>query len=115
MNVLRETWIVFHRAMRLSLRNPMWSILMLSQPLMYLFLFGPLLKPITAHADTQGQGFPVFVFVLLLGFDLMPRNWKDLIFYWPGKQTQYTHIDALSGETGRNVIDFELIESQFGT
>src|SRR5262249_8435658 len=49
MTVLRETWIVFHRAMRLSLRNPMWSILMLSQPLLYLFLFGPLLKPITAQ------------------------------------------------------------------
>ncbi|MFE7941952.1 Tn3 family transposase [Streptomyces griseoincarnatus] len=41
------------------------------------------------------------------------RNWKDLTFYRPTKQTEYVHIDALFGEPGRNSIDFDLIESQF--
>src|SRR6478672_10921202 len=41
------------------------------------------------------------------------RNWKDLTFYRPAKQTQYVHIDALFGEPGKNVIDWDLIESQF--
>lgn len=41
------------------------------------------------------------------------RNWKDLTFYRPAKQTEYVHIDALFDEAGRNVIDFDLIESQF--
>ncbi|WP_344374703.1 Tn3 family transposase [Streptomyces mauvecolor] len=72
-------------------------------------------KPTTVHADTQGQSFPVFALAHLLGFDLMPRirNWKDSTFYRPSKQSEYVHIDALFGEPGRNVIDWDLIESQF--
>jgi TnpA family transposase len=73
------------------------------------------LKPKTVHADTQGQSFPVFALAHLLGFDLVPRirNWKDLTFYRPAKSAEYVHIDALFGESGKNVIDFDLIESQF--
>jgi TnpA family transposase len=72
-------------------------------------------KPTTMHADTQGQSQPVFALAHLLGFDLMPRirNWKGLTFYRPSKQTEYVHIDALFGEAGKNVIDWDLIESQF--
>ncbi|MFI1890782.1 Tn3 family transposase [Streptomyces jumonjinensis] len=72
-------------------------------------------KPTTVHADTQGQSYPVFALAHLLGFDLMPRirNWKDSVFYRPSKQSEYVHIDALFGEPGRNVIDWDLIESQF--
>ncbi|MFD5039312.1 Tn3 family transposase [Streptomyces sp. NPDC058377] len=72
-------------------------------------------QPTTVHADTQGQSFPVFTLAHLLGFDLMPRirNWKELTFYRPSKQTEYVHIDALFGEPGKNTIDFDLIESQF--
>ncbi|MFD0395360.1 transposase [Streptomyces nogalater] len=72
-------------------------------------------KPTTVHADTQGQSFPVFALAHLLGFDLMPRirNWKDATFYRPSRQSEYVHIDALFGEVGKNVIDWDLIESQF--
>ncbi|MFD5750021.1 Tn3 family transposase [Streptomyces sp. NPDC127033] len=72
-------------------------------------------QPTTVHADTQGQSFPVFALAHLLGFDLMPRirNWKELTFYRPSKRSEYVHIDALFGEQGKNVIDFDLIESQF--
>ncbi|MFE0061391.1 transposase [Streptomyces sp. NPDC059003] len=67
----------------------------------------------TVHADTQGQSVPVFALAHLLGFDLMPRNWKGLTFYRPSKQSEYVHIDSLFGEAGKNVIDWDLIESQF--
>ncbi|MDW6064563.1 Tn3 family transposase [Streptomyces sp. FXJ1.4098] len=72
-------------------------------------------QPTTVHADTQGQSFPVFALAHLLGFDLMPRirNWQELTFYRPSKQSEYVHIDALFGEPGKHVIDFDLIESQF--
>lgn len=72
-------------------------------------------QPTTVHADTQGQSQPVFALAHLLGFDLMPRtrNWKGLTFYRPSKTTEYVHIDALFGEVGKNVIDWDLIESQF--
>jgi TnpA family transposase len=51
----------------------------------------------------------------LFGFDLMPRvrNWKDLNFYRPAADVRYRHIDALFGEPGRNVIDWELIEAHY--
>ncbi|WP_330319205.1 Tn3 family transposase [Streptomyces platensis] len=72
-------------------------------------------QPTTVHADTQGQSQPVFALAHLLGVDLMPRirNWKGLTFYRPSKTTEYVHIDALFGEVGKNVIDWDLIESQF--
>ena len=73
-------------------------------------------RPGTVHADTQGQSFPVFALAHLFGFDLMPRirNWKDLNFYRPSAGARYRHIDALFGEPGRNVIDWDLIESHYG-
>ena len=71
------------------------------------------LKPATVHADTQGQSFPVFALAHLSGFELMPRirNWKDLNFYRPAATARYRHIDDLFGEPGRNVINWDLIES----
>ncbi|MEJ8651795.1 hypothetical protein WKI65_27830 [Streptomyces sp. MS1.AVA.3] len=33
------------------------------------------------------------------------RNWKELTFYRPSKQSEYVHIDALFGEPGKHVID----------
>jgi TnpA family transposase len=73
------------------------------------------MKPDTIHADTQGQALPVYALAHLFGFELMPRvrNWKDLNFYRPAADTRFRHIDALFGEPGRNVIDWELIERHF--
>ncbi|GLW92860.1 ABC transporter permease [Actinokineospora globicatena] len=52
--MLRETWLVFSQAMRLSLRNPAWAVIGVMQPLLYLFFFGPLLERMTANTP----GFP---------------------------------------------------------
>jgi TnpA family transposase len=73
------------------------------------------MRPSTVHTDTQGQALPVYALALLFGFDLMPRvrNWKDLNFYRPAAGARYRHIDALFGEPGRNVIDWQLIEDHY--
>jgi ABC-2 type transport system permease protein len=42
----RETVIVFRRQIRMNLRNPAWVIIGAVQPVLYLLLFGPLLKPL---------------------------------------------------------------------
>ena len=70
------------------------------------------IKPTTIHADTQGQNLPVFGLSYLLGVELMPRirNWKELKFYRPSKETQYEHIDALFGD---NVVDWDLIQTHW--
>jgi ABC-2 type transport system permease protein len=43
---LRESNIVFRRQLRMNLRNPAWVIIGMLQPVLYLLLFGPLLKPL---------------------------------------------------------------------
>ncbi|MFD0279781.1 ABC transporter permease [Kitasatospora sp. NPDC127111] len=52
--MLRDTWLIFHRDMTLSLRNPTWLIIGIMQPLLYLFLFGPLMVTTVEHTP----GFP---------------------------------------------------------
>jgi ABC-2 type transport system permease protein len=51
--MLREIGLVFQQQLRLSLRQPAWLVIALIQPLLYLALFGPLLKPLA-----EGPGFP---------------------------------------------------------
>ena len=54
MTLLLQIWLIFQRAMRQSLRNPVWVIIGIVQPLLYLTLFGPLLQPLI----TATPGFP---------------------------------------------------------
>lgn len=69
------------------------------------------IQPDTIHADTQGQSAPVFALAYLLGIKLMPRirNWHDLVFFRPTKETTYKHIDALF----KDVVDWDLIETHW--
>ncbi|GAB3252913.1 ABC transporter permease [Kineosporia babensis] len=71
-NVWRDTWLTFERQMRLSLRNPIWVALGLIQPLMYLALFGPLLKPVVANTPglPPGDEWQVFAPGLLVQLGL---------------------------------------------
>ena len=59
MTFFRESYIVFSRAMRLSLRNPTWIVIGLSQPILYVVLFGPLLEKIGGQLG--GDPWQVFV------------------------------------------------------
>jgi len=69
------------------------------------------IRPDTIHADTQGQSTVVFALAYLFGIKLMPRirNWKDLKFFRPIKNSKYKHIDSLFSET----IDWDLIETHW--
>jgi ABC-2 type transport system permease protein len=53
METLRDTWLVFGRYLRQSLRNPIWVVVGMAQPVMYLALFGPLLEGVS-----KAPGFP---------------------------------------------------------
>ena len=46
MTFFRESFIVFNRQVRMNLRNPAWVFIGVMQPVLYLVLFGPLLKPL---------------------------------------------------------------------
>jgi ABC-2 type transport system permease protein len=66
-STLTETFLIFRRAMRLSLRNPVWVIIGLFQPLLYLALFGPLLQRMAGLPGfPHGSSWQVFVPGLLV-------------------------------------------------
>lgn len=66
MSFLRDTWIIFRRSMVLSLRQPLWVVIGLLQPILYLTLFGPLLQTIAATSGFEGDAWQVFVPGLLV-------------------------------------------------
>jgi len=62
MRTIRDTWLIFERSMTLSLRNPVWVIMGVMQPILYLLLFGPLLTNIAKMPGfPPGGAFNVFV------------------------------------------------------
>jgi ABC-2 type transport system permease protein len=63
MKLARDTWLIFDRQLTLVLRSPTWLIVGVIQPLFYLYLFGPLLKPALSQqgATTDAQVYSFFV------------------------------------------------------
>lgn len=53
MKLIRDTWLLFVREMMVTLRNPVWLIIGLFQPICFLLLFAPLLDGIA-----QAPNFP---------------------------------------------------------
>lgn len=64
--MLIETWVIFQRQMRGLLRNPVWVFFGLTQPILYLVLFGPLLKNVSGGGLGGNTSWLVFVPGLLL-------------------------------------------------
>lgn len=61
-----ETLLVFQRQMRILLRNPVWVVFGLTQPIIYLVLFGPLLKGVSGGGLGGNDSWRIFVPGLLL-------------------------------------------------
>ena len=57
----RDTWTIFARAMRMSLRNPAWLVISVMQPILYIVLFGPLLEPLSGSLGAAGNAYQIFV------------------------------------------------------
>ena len=56
MNFVLDTRLVFGRQMRLALRNPVWTVISLLQPVMFLVFFGPLFASVFNRGLTGGAG-----------------------------------------------------------
>jgi ABC-2 type transport system permease protein len=61
-----ETFLVFQRQMRILLRNPVWVVFGLTQPIIYLVLFGPLLKGVSGGGLGGDDSWRIFVPGLLM-------------------------------------------------
>jgi ABC-2 type transport system permease protein len=67
MKLMRETGLFFTRSLRHALRDPVWAFLNLFQPLLYLFLFMPLLEGLGGVPGLpEGKTVQVFVPGLLV-------------------------------------------------
>nr|MDT0657958.1 ABC transporter permease [Micromonospora sp. DSM 115978] len=68
MKLVRDTWLIFQRQLLLLWRNPVWVFVGIFQPVMYLLLFAPLLKPALAPlgATTNAETYRIFVPGLLV-------------------------------------------------
>ncbi|MDQ6674987.1 MAG: ABC transporter permease [Chloroflexota bacterium] len=71
MTLIRDSWLVFGRYMWLFLRNPVWVIIGVIQPVFYLLLFAPLLESIARSPGfPSGGAYNVFVPGLLIQLGL---------------------------------------------
>lgn len=112
MSFFRDTWIVFARSMRLSLRQPLWVLIGLMQPILYLTLFGPLLQTVAASSGFAGDAWQVFVPGLLVqlgifgglfvGFGII-AEWRSGVIE---RQlvTPASRAAIISGRTLRDVV-----------
>jgi ABC-2 type transport system permease protein len=67
MKLIRDTGLLFGRSLTVSLRNPVWIILGLFQPILYLLLFAPLLDGLkNAPGFPPGNALNVFTPGLLI-------------------------------------------------
>ncbi|MFF3856850.1 ABC transporter permease [Micromonospora sp. NPDC002575] len=109
MKFARDTWLVFQRQAQLLLRNPVWVFVGVFQPVMYLLLFAPLLKP-ALNAPTQAEAYKIFVPGLLVllaifgglfqGFGLIAELRAGVI-----ERSRVTPVSRLALLLGRSLRD----------
>lgn len=111
MKLLHDISLIFNRQMQLLLRNPVWIAVGLFQPVMYLLLFAPLLKP-ALQVQTNAQAYEVFVPGLLVllaifgglfqGFGLIAELRAGIIER--SRVTPVSRIALLLGRSLRDVV-----------
>jgi ABC-2 type transport system permease protein len=108
MKLARDTWLLFQRQFSLVLRNPVWLIVGIIQPLYYLFLFGPLLK--NALRVPNAEAYRIFVPGVLVqlaifgtffvGFALISELRAGVI-----ERTRVTPVSRIAMLLGRSLRD----------
>jgi ABC-2 type transport system permease protein len=113
MRVLRDTALVFTRSMRPTLRKPVIVVVGATQPLLFLFLFGPLL----GHVGSSGSSWQWFVPGLIIqmalfgtsyaGYVLMPEIRSGVL-----ARFQVTPISRIALLLGRVLRDVSVLMVQ---
>ena len=109
MKLLRDTSLIFQRQMQLLLRNPVWIFVGVFQPVMYLLLFAPLLKP-ALGVRSNAEAYEIFVPGLLVllaifgglfqGFGLIAELRAGVI-----ERSRVTPVSRLALLLGRSLRD----------
>jgi ABC-2 type transport system permease protein len=115
MRTIRDTWLIYERSLGLSLRNPVWVIMGIIQPILYLLLFGPLLTNIAKMPGfPPGGAFNVFVPGILVmtalfgsgfvGFGLCDEMREGVI-----ERMRVTPMSRMAMLLGRSLRDVSLL------
>ncbi|MCR6032582.1 ABC transporter permease subunit [Nocardioides sp. zg-579] len=107
---LRETSIVFSRQLRMNLRNPAWVIIGMLQPVLYLLLFAPLLKPVIGQLGVNqytwfvpGMLVQLGIFgAFFAGFSLI-GEWREGVIE-AERVTPASRSALLLGRLGRDLL-----------
>lgn len=113
MTFFRDTWLIFSRSMILSVRQPLWVVIGLMQPILYLVLFGPLLQQVAnTPGFPPGNAWAIFVPGLLVqlgifgglfvGFGLI-AEWRAGVIERQ-MVTPASRIALIAGRTLRDVV-----------
>jgi ABC-2 type transport system permease protein len=116
MKLFRDTTLILDRSMRLLLRNPIWIFVGVFQPVMYLLLFAPLLKP-ALQVSSDAAAYKIFVPGLLVllaifgglfqGFGLIAELRAGII-----ERSRVTPVSRLALLLGRSLRDVVSLLSQ---
>ncbi|MCX5215049.1 ABC transporter permease [Kitasatospora sp. NBC_00240] len=114
MKTLRDTWLVFQRHMLLMVRSPLSIVLGVAQPVVYLALFAPLLKPALASmgAGSMTDAYRIYVPGMLValalggglyvGFGLLAELGSGVIER--ARVTPISRVALLLGRALRDVV-----------
>jgi ABC-2 type transport system permease protein len=114
MKLARDTWLVFQRQLLLMARTPVWLAVGVIQPLFYLLLFAPLLKPmlapigVTSFAQTYQIYVPGLLAVLVIfgglftGFSLLGELRAGIVER--SRVTPVSRLSLLLGRALREVV-----------
>jgi ABC-2 type transport system permease protein len=111
MKTIRDTWLVFGRYLDLALRNPVWVIIGVIQPILYLVLFAPLLTSVsTLPGFPTGGAYNVFVPGLLIQLGLFGAAFVGFsliaeIRYGVVERMRVTPVSRLAMLLGRALRD----------
>src|SRR5262249_4469535 len=110
MRTLYETLLIARRQLRKLLRNPVWVVFGLLQPILYLAFFGPLVQAIAEKAFPKGDGWSVYVPGLLVQLGLFGTSFVGfgLIAEWRMgviERMRVTPVSRLALLMGRVLVD----------
>jgi ABC-2 type transport system permease protein len=117
MHTARDTWLIFRRSLLLTLRQPVWVIMGLIQPVLYLALFGPLLDASVNAAHAGISTYNWFVPGLLVqtamfgsaftGFGLIAELRSGVV-----ERMRVTPLSRVSMLLGRSLRDVVILVTQ---
>jgi ABC-2 type transport system permease protein len=120
MKLLRDTWLIFQRQALLQLRQPVWIFVGIFQPVMYLLLFAPLLRPalegplgLTSNADVYRVFVPGLLVLIAIfgglfqGFGLIAELRAGII-----ERSRVTPVSRLALLLGRSLRDAAVLVVQ---